>query len=263
MPADREGMNEKAPRRSRRLRSTLDRVLVHDIKNMGFRLQLLLSNLEENYGDPEFKRSVEELLRSTVDRIDGIVDRFSAHDEPVLIKVLVDLNGIVREVAEGETRRGLSVPPAVPGRRTLSLALGSIPEIWGDPYYLTDAVKSLIENALEAVPPEGRVLVRTFRDDTAKRPRVIIEIIDNGSGMTPEFVRDRLFKPFQTTKSDGVGLGLVTASQIVQFHDGKFAILTRPGGGTVIRVAFPAVSQAPRAPAPIPQPPSSPPTETT
>jgi signal transduction histidine kinase len=256
-------MNEKPPRRSRRLRSTLDRVLVHDIKNMGFRLQLLLSNLEENYGDPEFKRSVEDLLRSTVDRIDGIVDRFATHDEPVLIKVLVDLNGIVREVAEGETRRGLPVPPTVPGRRTLSLALGPIPDIWGDPYYLTDAVKSLIENALEAVPPEGRVLVRTFRDDSTKRARVVIEIIDNGTGMASEFVRNSLFKPFQTTKPDGVGLGLATASQIVQFHDGKFAILTRPGGGTVIRVAFPAVPTTSRAPAPIPPPPSAAPPETT
>ena len=218
---------------------------------MGFRLQLLLSNLKEHYEDPEFKRSVEELLRSTVDRIDGIVDRFSTGDEPVLIKVPVDLNGVVREVAEGETRRGVSVPPAVPGTRTLSLALGPIPEIWGDPYYLTDAMKSLMENALEAVPPEGRVLVRTFRDDTAKRPRVVVEIIDNGSGMTPEFVRERLFKPFQTTKPDGVGLGLATASQIVQLHKGKFAVLSSPGGGTVIRIAFPAVPAGiPAAPPP-------------
>lgn len=252
-------MNEKPPRRTRQLRSTLDRVLVHDIKNMGFRLQLLLTNLEENYGDPEFKRSVEELLRSTVERIDGIVDRFSAHDEPVLIKVAVDVNGIVREVAEGETRRGPSVPPALPGRRTLSLALGPIPEVWGDPYYLTDALKSLIENALEAVPPEGRVLVRTFRDDSAKRPRVVVEIIDNGSGMTPEFVRDRLFKPFQTTKPDGVGLGLATASQIVQFHGGKFGVLTRPGGGTVIRVSFPAVSTSASTSASPPPSPAAPP----
>lgn len=252
-------MTEKPTRPSRRLRSTLDRVLVHDIKNMGFRLQLLLSNLKEHYEDPEFKRSVEELLRSTVDRMDSIVDRFSTGDEPVLIKVPVDLNGVVREVAEGETRRGLSVPPAVPGDRTLSLSLGPIPEIWGDPYYLTDAVKSLIENALEAVPPEGRVLVRTFRDDGAKRPRVVVEIIDNGSGMTPEFVRDQLFKPFQTTKSDGVGLGLATASQIVHFHNGKLAVLTRPGGGTVVRIAFPAIPGGIPAARPAPTPGAVPP----
>jgi signal transduction histidine kinase len=177
-----------------------------------------------------------------------------------LIKVALDLNGIVREVAEGETRRGLRVPPAVPGRRTLSLALGAIPEIWGDPYYLTDVLKSLIENALEAVPPEGRVLVRTFRDESARRPRVVVEIIDNGTGMSPEFVRDRLFKPFQTTKPDGVGLGLATANQLVQLHDGKFSLLTRPGGGTVIRVSFPAVAaSAVAAPTVEPPPPASPP----
>jgi signal transduction histidine kinase len=252
-------MNEKPTRPSRRLRSTLDRVLVHDIKNMGFRLQLLLSNLEENYGNPEFKRSVEELLRSTVDRIDGIVDRFSTGDQPVLIKVAVDLNGIVREVAEGETRRGLRVPPAAPGRRTLSLALGPIPEIWGDPYYLTDALKSLIENALEAVPPEGRVLVRTYRDDSARRRRVVVEIIDNGTGMSPEFVRDRLFKPFQTTKPDGVGLGLTTASQLVHLHDGKFNVMTREGGGTVVRVSFPAVASSAASQPVEPPPPAFPP----
>jgi len=252
-------MNEKPTRPSRRLRSTLDRVLVHDIKNMGFRLQLLLSNLEENYGNPEFKRSVEELLRSTVDRIDGIVDRFSTGDEPVLIKVAVDLNGIVREVAEGETRRGLRVPPATPGRRTLSLALGPIPEIWGDPYYLADALKSLIENALEAVPPEGRVLVRTYRDESARRHRVVVEIIDNGTGMSPEFVRDRLFKPFQTTKPDGVGLGLATANQLVQLHDGKFNVRTSPGGGTVIRISFPAVASSATSQPGNPTPPASPP----
>jgi signal transduction histidine kinase len=245
-------MTEKPTRPSRRLRSTLDRVLVHDIKNMGFRLQLLLSNLEEHYEDPEFKRSVEELLRSTVDRIDGIVGRFTAHDEPVLIKVALDLNGIVREVASGETRRGANRHPA------LALALGPIPRVWGDPYYLTDALKSLVENALEAAGPNGKVVVRTFRNDFGQRPRAVLDIIDNGAGMSPDFIRDRLFKPFETTKPDGVGLGLATASQIVQFHRGKISVLSRPGGGTVVRVIFPGIPFAP-PPAPAAPPPSAPP----
>jgi signal transduction histidine kinase len=221
----------------------LDRVLVHDIKNMGFRLQLLLSNLEEHYEDPEFKRSVQELLRSTIGRLDVIVDRFSAHEDSVLIKVALDLNDIVREVADGTTRRG--VPPAGGrGRAPLSLALGEPPEIWGDPYYLTDALASLVENALEATPPEGKVLVRTFSEETGRSRRAVVEIIDNGSGIPADFVRDRLFQPFQTTKSEGVGLGLATASQIVRIHGGAIRLLSEPGGGTVVRLTFPGVSKA-------------------
>jgi hypothetical protein len=70
-------MSDKKPESPHPLRSALDRVLVHDIKNMGFRLQMLLSNIDEHYDDPRFKASVQELLRTTVERLDGMVERFS------------------------------------------------------------------------------------------------------------------------------------------------------------------------------------------
>ena len=98
-------MSDKPPGSPQHLRSALDRVLVHDIKNMGFRLQMLLSNIDEHYDDPEFKRSVQELLQSTVERLDGMVERFSAHEDALLIKVALDINGVIREVASGTTRR--------------------------------------------------------------------------------------------------------------------------------------------------------------
>ncbi len=241
-------MSDKLPPSSHALRSALDRVLVHDIKNMGFRLQLLLSNLDEHYGDPEFKRSVQELLRSTVDRLDGIVGRFTAHEDALLIKVALDLNGVIRDVASGTTRR--SGPPEEGGSAlpTLSLALGPIPEVWGDPYYLRDALWSLIENAIEATPAGGKVVVRSYPDGSHKPPRAVVEIIDNGTGMSPEFIREKLFKPFQTTKPRGVGLGLSTAAQIIQFHNGSIGVMSRRGGGTVVRVIFPGVSPEPEEP---------------
>src|SRR6266536_3813701 len=168
-------MTEKTPDPPRRLRSALDRVLVHDIKNMGFRLQMLLSNIDEHYGDPEFKRSVEELLRTTVERLDSMVERVSAHEDALLIKVALDLNGVIREVAAGTTRRGDAVNVSAPGLPTFSLALSPIPEIWGDPYYLRDALWSLIDNAIEATPPGGKVLVRSFTDVSQRPPRAVVE----------------------------------------------------------------------------------------
>ena len=245
-------MSDKPKESPQQLRSALDRVLVHDIKNMGFRLQMLLSNIDEHYEDPEFKRSVQELLRTTVERLDGMVERFSAHEDALLIKVGLDLNGVIREVASGNTRRGVEPDSATAGQPTLSLALGVIPEIWGDPYYLRDALWSLIDNAIEATPAGGKVLIRSFTDVSHKPPRTVVEIIDNGSGMSQEFLRDRLFKPFQTTKPQGVGLGLSTAAEIIRFHDGTINVMSQAGspGGTVIRLIFPGIVPEPEPPEP-------------
>ena len=231
-----------------RLRSTLDRVLVHDIKNMGFRLQMLRTNLESHYGDPDFKRSVQELLASTIERLDRIVGRWSAQEDGILIKVGLDLNGLLQEIASASTRRGEGRGGSEGSRRPkLSLALGAIPQVWGDPYFLRDALSSLIDNALEAAPPSGKVLIRSFvpRSKGSGRRRAGVEIIDNGAGMSDEFIRERLFRPFQTTKPDGVGLGLFTASQIVKHHRGTIGIRSRTGEGTVVRLSFPGLDSTP------------------
>jgi signal transduction histidine kinase len=106
-------------------------------------------------------------------------------------------------------------------------------------YYLGDALASLIENAREAAGPDGRVVIRSFREEGKRWPRALVEIIDNGTGMSAEFVRDRLFRPFQTTKPDGVGLGMATASEIVRLHRGTIHVRSQPGGGTLVRVMFP------------------------
>jgi signal transduction histidine kinase len=227
------------PRSSARLRSTFDRVLVHDVKNVSFRLRLLLSNLEEHWSDPQFRDTVKELLAASIERLESTIGRLSAERDAVLAKVSLDLNALLREVVERPSRRGKAA-----GRTPIRLALGAVRPIWGDAYYLGDALSSLLENAQEAAGPEGRVLVRSFSAGTEKRPRALVEIIDNGAGMTPEFLRDRLFQPYHTTKPDGVGLGLVTASQIVRFHGGRIRVTSQPGGGTVVRLAFPADPEA-------------------
>ena len=161
------------------LRSTMDSVLLHDMRNMGFRLGLVLENLEEHFGDPDFKRSVVELLQGTREKLDTMVSRWTAHTDSILIKVEVDLNDIVREVLRVAHVRG----PAggTPPRVTAELA--PLPRVWGDPHYLQDALLSLVQNALEAVAPSGRARRRALvrgapgpealrrRRDRRRRPR--------------------------------------------------------------------------------------------
>ena len=216
---------------------------MHDIKNMSFRLRLLLSNIDEHWQDPDFRQTVRDLLASCVERLEGIAGRFVEREDAVLIKVALDVNDLLREVAVRPGRRsGKRSGEAGP---SVSLALGDAPRIWGDPYYLADAVASLVDNACEAAAPAGRVLVRSFGTGSPRRPRAVIEIIDNGAGMTPEFLRDRLFQPFETTKPQGVGLGLATASQIARLHRGTIRILSQPGGGTLVRLSFPGIAPEP------------------
>jgi signal transduction histidine kinase len=225
------------PRPSKRhLRSTMDSVLLHDMRNMGFRLGLVLENLEEHFGDPDFKRSVVELLQGTRDKLDTMVDRWTAHADSILIKVEVDMNDLVREVLRVAHVRGAGGP----GTRNVAADLAPLPRVWGDPHYLRDALLSVVQNALEAVAPAGgRVTVRTREERRGRKRLVVVEIEDDGPGMSEEFIQTRLFRPFQTTKPEGVGLGLYTSSQILLFHRGDLVVKSRVGQGTLVRAILP------------------------
>src|SRR5664279_5185163 len=94
----------------RRVRSTQDSVLLHDIRNLELRLNLLLSNMEEHYGDPDFKSSATDLLKATVQKLDGIARTWSAHRDSMLIKVPLGLNDLLQEVLRTCRPRGRSAP---------------------------------------------------------------------------------------------------------------------------------------------------------
>jgi signal transduction histidine kinase len=97
---------------------------------------------------------------------------------------------------------------------------------------------NLIDNALDAIPDAGRIYVHATRD----RHRVLVRIIDNGSGI-PDQVRERIFDPFFTTKpvGQGMGLGLDIVRRLVRHNDGEISVESQPGR-TEFRVALPAVA---------------------
>ena len=230
-----------SPRRagSRGLRTAADSVLLHDMKNVGQRLNLLLSNLEEHYGDPAFKKSVAELLESTVQKIDAVLTHWAASRDAVLIKIPIDPADLLREVVAAPRQRGGG--PAV----RIATDFGEVPRVWGDPFYLGEAFQNVFQNALEAAA--SVVNVRAFAGRAPKGPAVV-EIEDDGPGMTAEFLATDLFRPFRTTKPDGVGLGLYSARQIVGLHGGRIDVESAPGAGTRVRVTLPGAESGPRAP---------------
>jgi len=214
----------------RRVRSTQDSVLLHDIRNLELRLSLLLSNMEEHYADPDFKRSATDLLQATVQKLDGIARSWSARRDSVLIKVPLELNDLLQEVLRMCRPRGRSAP-------RMSVSSAEVPGVWGDPYYLREAIQSVVQNAQEAAA--SGVTVRTGLERRGARDFAVVEIEDDGPGMSAEFVRRRLFRPFQTTKPGGVGLGLYTARRILRHHRGDVEVRSAEGEGTCVRLLLP------------------------
>jgi two-component system sensor histidine kinase HydH len=93
---------------------------------------------------------------------------------------------------------------------------------------------NLIRNAIQASPAEARVEVRVAADDGG----LIFEVADRGKGI-PEDMRERLFDPFITGRTQGTGLGLAVVHRVTERHGGKVSVADRPGGGTIFRVWLP------------------------
>jgi signal transduction histidine kinase len=214
------------------LQQTVDSVIVHDMKNLAFRLSALLQNMDENYDSPMFRQSIAEIIRDTVKKMDGIVTRFRENQKQVVVKLRVDVNQVLNKLLEELPQRKFR------GVR-MDVTLGEVPAIWADPFYLHNAFQSLIQNGIEAMPDGGALRISTKVILQRKKQKIQIEISDTGVGMTESFVQNDLFTPFATTKEKGLGLGLFTSQQIIALHGGKITVMSTAGSGTTFRIILP------------------------
>lgn len=113
---------------------------------------------------------------------------------------------------------------------------GEVPRIFGLPGPISQVMINIINNAAQAVQPEGKVWIKTKRDSD----NVIVEVRDNGKGISSAHL-GRIFEPGFTTKDedDGTGLGLTISSEIVKRHHGKFEVESEEGQGSTFRIFFP------------------------
>jgi signal transduction histidine kinase len=93
----------------------------------------------------------------------------------------------------------------------------------------------LIQNAIEATPKDGKVAISLRRQDN----QVQITIADTGEGMSEEFIRERLFKPFESTKSAGMGIGVFESDEYISELGGKIELVSEVGVGTTFHVILP------------------------
>jgi putative PEP-CTERM system histidine kinase len=210
---------------------TMSAFFVHDLKNTTSTLNLMLENLPVHFNDPEFRADALRGIAKTVAHINRLIGRLSLLRHELQIKpVESDLNEVVAKALAGwEEAAGVS----------LIKNLGPLPKISLDQEQLVKVVTNLVLNAREAVLPAGEVRIETAQHNGW----VILTVSDNGCGMAPEFLSRSLFRPFQTTKKNGLGIGLFQSKMIVEAHKGKVQVESQPGKGTTFHIILPLLKQ--------------------
>lgn len=201
--------------------------VMHDIKNLASQLSLLARNAEKHADKPEFRVDMLITLRNSADKLNALLARLgrygaAGNERPMPVNALDCVNRVVKRY---EAQHAVMLV-----ERQSCTVLANI-----EP--LEQALVHLVQNAIEASDATAPVMLSVLSDGLVCR----IEIVDSGSGMSAEFIRSRLFKPFHSSKPGGFGIGAFEARELVRAMNGRLDVESREGIGTRFIIRLPLV----------------------
>jgi putative PEP-CTERM system histidine kinase len=203
----------------------------HDLKNSVSTLSLMLQNLPKHFDDPAFRADVLRGISKTVGHMNHLISRLTVlRQKPNLNAVLSDLN----EVVDHTLNHWQAVPEIA-----LVKEFQPLPQLSLDREQIQNVVTNLLLNARDAINRSGQVCVKTHQQNGW----AVLSVSDNGCGMSQEFLRQSLFRPFQTTKKEGTGIGMFQCKMIVEAHQGKIEVESEMGKGSSFHVMLPLSKQ--------------------
>ncbi len=199
--------------------------VMHDIKNLASQLGLLARNAERHADNPDFRADMLVTLRKSSEKLTGLLARLGRYG------------------AAGKERREPVELTALGARMVARFALDHpvdlIAEgpvvVEADPEAIEQALGHLLQNAIEASAPDAAVFLEITRAGGVAQ----LQVIDAGTGMSPEFVRSGLFKPFVSSKTNGFGIGAFEARELVRAMGGRLDVDSREGLGTRFMIRLP------------------------
>jgi putative PEP-CTERM system histidine kinase len=206
---------------------TMSAFFVHDLKNTAHSLSLLLQNLTAHFHDPAFREDARRAVSNSVSHLNEVIGRLSLLRQNLELHLSeVNLSAVVDAAIEN-----IHLPPNEPLQKRLHPAA----LVLADPEQIRKVVVNLILNAREAAGTDRRIEVAT---DVQQR-WAVLSVRDYGCGMSPEFIAKFLFRPFQTTKKTGLGIGMFHSKAIIEAHRGKIEIESELQKGTTVRIFLP------------------------
>jgi signal transduction histidine kinase len=213
---------------------------IHEIKNHLSTLGLNLDLLAEEFAEPETQRERRAVER--IKRLQGECQRLvDVSNDFLRFARIRDLNltptplrPVIEEMVDffGPMARAGNV-------EIITYLPASLPEVPLDADLFKQALLNLFLNAGQAMPGGGELILQACVED---EQWARIDVIDTGCGIAPE-MREKIFRPFHTTKPGGTGLGLPTVKRIVEAHRGRIDVQSTPGHGTKFAIRVPMSQQ--------------------
>ncbi len=205
--------------------------VMHDIKNLVSQLSILSRNAEKHGTNPDFQADMVETLKSSVDKMNDLLKRLSQHSQTRNAQIEpIDVEKTVQNVIHGK-------------RLIYPIETDLTPDMFahGDAGRIETILNHLVQNAIEATGDGSPVRIATNRQGN----QIAIRVADNGCGMNEAFVANQLFKPFESTKEGGFGIGAYEARALAQSMGGTLRVDSRVGKGTRMTLLLPAASPQP------------------
>ena len=198
--------------------------IIHDIKNLVSQLSLLARNAERHADNPEFRADMILTLQESVGKMNDLLARLSQHNK-----------GRAEDPRPFALRGLLDHAAATRARQHPIRVSGEAPDALADPARVDLIITHLLQNAIDASAPDAPVELRLSADASD----ILVEIIDQGRGMSAEYVRRELFKPFSSSKAGGFGIGAFEARALAQAMGGRIDVDSRPGVGSRFTLRLP------------------------
>jgi putative PEP-CTERM system histidine kinase len=224
--AEQQAMNELSD--ARRLESFNQRFafVVHDIKNLVSQMSLMLQNAEKHGDNPDFQKDMLATVGNSIGRMKQLLTQFQAEQPGQTFAHHKKLGDILSSVAANWKKQ----------KADIQFSFQSPPiDVLFDSERLESVLNHLLQNAIEAAGINGKVSFRHLMDEGVN----ILEIEDNGPGMDAAYIQDQLFRPLDTVKPDGYGLGAYQTRELVRQLGGRLDVESKVGQGTIMRVILP------------------------
>ncbi len=200
--------------------------VIHDVKNLISMLSMIMQNAERKFDDPRFQQMTTETLRGAQERMKRLINRLSSPGDHLdFVLTNCDLPKLLLSLAE---EMKLSNQHKI----HVTFDIDSLPIVRGNEEKLRSVISNLIINAVEAMPNGGDL--RFAAEEGLDTATLIVQ--DSGVGMTAEFMRDRLFRPFQTSKPSGLGIGLFQSRELVEQMGGALTVTSTLGQGSSFKL---------------------------